>query len=268
MPGYQWDAADYAGSSSAQQQWARELIDKLGMLGTERLLDIGCGDGKVTAEIAGRVPEGSVLGVDNSPAMVALAESRFPIEAHPNLRFQLGDAGNLPFRGEFDVVFSNAALHWVVDHRPVLAGIHHSLRPGGRALLQMGGRGNAATVLATVDRIRSGDQWRPYFDGFSFPYGFHGPVEYRTWLAEAGFVALRVELIPKDMHHRDRAAFEGWFRTTWLPYTQRIPEGRRQAFISEVVDSCLGTSVPDADEGGAEGVHVGMVRLEIEALKP
>jgi trans-aconitate 2-methyltransferase len=268
MPACTWDAADYAESSAGQQQWARELIAKLGLRGTERLLDVGCGDGKVTAEIAADLPGGSVLGVDNSPSMIDLAGRRFPPETHPNLRFQLEDAGRLPFRDEFDVVFSNATLHWLVDHHPVLRGIRRSLRPGGKALLQMGGRGNAADVLEVVDRIRATDEWRRHFEGFTFPYGFHGPDDYRRWMAEAGLVALRVELIPKDLRHADRAAFEGWFRTTWLPYTQRIPEERRQAFVSQVVDAYLEAHAPTAEAGRPGPVTLGMVRLEVEALRP
>src|SRR5512147_1643215 len=117
---YQWDAADYARSSSGQQQWARELIGKLHLQGSESLLDIGCGDGKVTAEIASLLTDGAALGVDNSPEMVSLARSSYPRQSYPNLDFQLADAASLPFESSFDVIFSNATLHWVMDHQPVL----------------------------------------------------------------------------------------------------------------------------------------------------
>ena len=80
MQPYKWDALDYAKSSSAQQQWARELIGKLQLKGDETLLDIGCGDGKVTAEIAACLPMGSVLGVDSSAEMIALAQSQYPAD--------------------------------------------------------------------------------------------------------------------------------------------------------------------------------------------
>jgi trans-aconitate 2-methyltransferase len=263
MPAYKWDAADYAKSSSEQQRWARELIAKLDLNGDERLLDIGCGDGKVTAEIASNLPRGSVVGVDNSENMIALAQSAYPTEAVPNLRFEKQDASSLPFVSEFDVVFSNAALHWVLDHAPVLRGIQRSLRCGGKALLQMGGSGSAADVIATLDELLASNQWRDCFTGFGFPYGFYGPDEYRQWLHEAKLHAVRAELIPKDMVHRDRPAFEDWLRTTWLPYTQRVPEARRAAFTTQLVDKYLEAHPPDAN--GA--VHVKMVRLEVEAIR-
>jgi trans-aconitate methyltransferase len=252
---FQWDAADYAKSSAAQQKWARELIAKLHLTGSERVLDLGCGDGKVTAELAALAA--SVLGVDNSPEMVALAEGTHQAA---NLRFMQADARSLPFENEFDVVFSNATLHWVKDHAPVLAGIKRALVPGGRILLQMGGYGNAAQVVTAVDTVRSRPQWAAFFDGFEFPYGFYAPEEYRAWLIAAGLTPVRVELIPKDTTHADRAAFEGWFRTTWIPYTQRVPETQRAAFITEVVDTYLEQNPSTQGE-----VHVLMIRLEVEA---
>ena len=138
---YQWNAIDYAKSSSIQQQWARELISKLNLKGNEKLLDIGSGDGKVTAEIASYLSNGSVIGIDNSEAMITLAQSKYSTDAFPNLRFQQGDASRLTFENEFDVVFSNATLHWILDQRPVLQGIYKSLKHNGKILLQMGGRG-------------------------------------------------------------------------------------------------------------------------------
>jgi trans-aconitate 2-methyltransferase len=260
---YKWDAADYARSSAGQQEWARELIAKLHLSGSERLLDIGSGDGKVSAELASSLTTGSVLGVDNSPEMIALAETRFSPMKYPNLRFRLTDAVALPFRNEFDVVFSNATLHWVIDHAPVLKGIAASLKPGGRTLLQMGGRGNAAAVVSAMDKVRAKPEWSSRFEGFQFPYGFHAAGEYRVWLTEAGLTPLRVELLPKDMAHADREAFAGWLRTTWIPYTQRIDEGRREAFLKQVADQYLSEN-PASPDGV---VHLAMIRLEVEAKK-
>jgi trans-aconitate 2-methyltransferase len=263
MTAYKWDAAEYARSSAGQQLWARELIAKLNLAGSERLLDLGCGDGKVSAELASNLTTGSVLGVDNSPEMITLAESLFPPMKQPNLRFRLGDASALLFRNEFDVIFSNATLHWVIDHAPVLKGIAAGLKPGGRTLLQMGGRGNAAEVVKAMDAVRTRRTWRDRFEGFQFPYGFHAADEYRTWLTEAGLTPLRVELLPKDMAHADRNAFEGWLRTTWIPYTQRIDEDRRETFLKQVAEQYLSEN-PASPDGV---VHLAMVRLEVEAKK-
>lgn len=261
--GFRWDAAEYARSSSAQQGWALELISKLGLREEESVLDVGCGDGKITAEIARRVPRGSVVGLDSSADMIRLAHSSFPRSAHPNLAFQVGDAGALAFDTAFDVVFSNAALHWVREHRPVLRGISRSLRPGGRALLQMGGRGNAAEIMNAAGGIIRAPAWRQWFEGFQSPWGFYGPEEYAPWCVEAGLTVRRLELLPRRMVQKGADGLAAWVRTTWMPYTERLPEERREPFIREVVSRYLQAHPADA-EGN---VAVGMVRLEVEAVR-
>ena len=94
----------------------------------------------------------------------------------------------------FDVVFSNATLHWVKDHGPVLKGAARSLRPGGRVLFQMGGRGNGAEIFEVAGLMTRAAAWERFFDGFQFPWGFYGPEEYRPWCAEAGLRPRRIEL--------------------------------------------------------------------------
>ncbi|VVB64236.1 Trans-aconitate 2-methyltransferase [uncultured archaeon] len=258
-----WDPEVYSKSSTAQQRWAQELLSKVSIRRNERILDIGCGDGKVTAEIALLVPEGSILGIDNSAEMISFAQIKFPPALWPNLAFQYGDASDLQFVDEFDLVLSFACLHWVQDHIPVLEGIKRSLKKGGKALMQFGGKDNAAAIIAVVDEIISEEKWSEYFDGFEFPYGFFGPDEYLTWLDRAGLNAVRVELVQKDMAQTGREGLASWFKATWLPYIEKVPKDLREDFINEVVDRYVLVHPPD-DEGF---VHVGMVRLEVEAEK-
>jgi trans-aconitate 2-methyltransferase len=260
---FRWNARDYARHSSAQQTWARELIAKLNLDGHESLLDIGCGDGKITAEIAGYVPHGSVVGIDSSREMIDLALDNFTKGVRPNLTFQVIDAKHLPFSEEFDVIFSNAALHWIKDHRPVIAGIWKSLKPGGRALLQMGGKGNAESILFVLEEMMSENEWGQYFSDFAFSYGFYGPEEYTTWISETGLHPVRIELIPKVMSYDHREGLAGWVRTTWLPYIERIPDNRKEEFITELVDRYVVKYPPDSE--GKINVH--MMRLEVEATK-
>ena len=167
------------------------------------------------------------------------------------------------FFKEFDVVFSNAALHWVYDHGPVLAGIARALQHGGRMIVQMGGKGNAAQAFGALDSLLADPGWGQYFPGFSFRFGFFSPTEYRPWLETAGLFPVRVELIPKEMVYPARDGFCGWLRTTWLPYLERVPEVRRNEFVNALADRYLAMYPPDPD--GA--VHVKMMRLEIEAKK-
>jgi trans-aconitate methyltransferase len=258
-----WDAGEYGRNSAAQLGWARELIGKLGLTGSESVLDIGCGEGKVTAELARSVPRGDVIGIDSSEDMIGSARAAFPPAEHGNLAFQLMDARALSFEGRFDVAFSNATLHWVKDHRPVLRGVARSLKSGGRVLFQMGGRGNAEEIFAIAHAMTASEDWRVFFKDFEFPWGFYAPQEYRAWCAESGLRTQRVELIPKDMIQEGKEGLAGWVRTTWMPFTGRVPKARRESFISEAVDRYV-ASHPLNDRGEA---IVRMVRLEVEAAR-
>ncbi len=261
---YVWDAKDYAKNSQNQFQWAKELLPKLNLRGNEALLDIGCGDGKITAEIARALPNGKAVGVDSSAQIIKIAQRNFPKKDFPNIDFEVMDARKLVFQDEFDRVFSNAALHWIVDQKIVLDGVARSLKPQGRLLFQMGGKGNARDIISILKDLLIGNPWKQFFDGFSFPYGFFGAEEYSSFLVEAGLKPQRVELFPRDMKHAGAEELAGWIRTTWLPYTERLPLEQRDLFIKEIINRYLKNHPADA-----EGIiHLGMVRLEVEAYKP
>jgi len=298
-----WNAADYAANSAVQQTWARELIARLNLRGDERVLDVGCGDGKVSAEIARAVPNGLVVGVDASAEMIAFARKQFPAKRNPNLTFRVCDARKInpgalfspsppskeekaglrrrsnsnsellapalsPLgRGEgdktalFDVVFSNAALHWVDDHRAFLRGVASVLKAGGRLVVSCGGKRNAQDVFVALRPELRLKRWRRFFRRIPKPYFFHSPADYEKWLPQFGFKSLGVRLVPKDAVYAGRDKFVAWLRTTWLPYVQRVPENLREEFIAAVTDRYLAKHPPDP----GDKVHVRMVRLEIEA---
>jgi trans-aconitate methyltransferase len=106
-------------------------------------------------------------------------------------------------------------------------------------------------------------RWCKYFRKLEKPYFFHSPAEYEKWLPQFGFKSRRVGLLPKDAVYPGRDGFAAWLRTTWLPYTQRVPEDLRGEFIAAVTDRYVARHPVDA-EGR---VHVKMVRLEIDAVK-
>ena len=120
---HKWNAEDYAKNSSAQLKWAQELIEKLALQGGESVLDIGCGDGKITSQLALAADNGNVVGIDQSEEMIRLASERFPSAKYPNLSFLCMDATGISLSRKFDVGFSNAALHWVKDHAKALRGV-------------------------------------------------------------------------------------------------------------------------------------------------
>ncbi|MGO9123088.1 MAG: class I SAM-dependent methyltransferase [Desulfomonilaceae bacterium] len=258
---YRWNARDYAKNSSGQFEWAQELIAKLDLQGYESVLDIGCGDGKITYRLAEAVKRGYVLGVDQSEEMIRIAIEQFPPAKYPNLSFLRMNAMDICVSHKFDVAFSNATLHWVKDQVAVLRGVRKCLKSGGKILFQMGGCGNAADVFVAIEKLLQHVPWRQYYEDFTPPYHFYTPEEYEAWLLETGFRPVRVDLLPKDMQHHGAERFKGWLRTTWFPYTERLPVELRDTFLSELVETYLMAHPVDANGN----THVKMVRLEVEA---
>jgi trans-aconitate methyltransferase len=258
-----WNAADYAANSVVQQSWARELIAKLDLRGDEHILDVGCGDGKITAEIARALPRGSITGADASPQMIEFAKKTFPAEKFPNLRFRVMDARKIKFERQFDLIFSNAALHWVDDHEIFLRGAAAVLKIGGRLIVSCGGKGNAQDVFVALRPEMRLKRWREFFRRMPTPYFFYAPADYEKWLPKFGFKINALQLAPKDATYPGAEGFATWLRTTWIPYVQCVPENLREEFIAAVTQRYVAKHPPDADGK----VHVKMVRLEIDAVK-
>ena len=160
---------------------------------------------------------------------------------------------------------SFTALHWVTEgHDAALKAMGRALRHGGRLYVQLPGAGNIAELVAAAEAVMAKPHWRACFSGFEFPWLFPDPHQYTAMVTAAGLRPLRVELIPRDVVHPDAAALEGWVRTTWMPYTDRLPSPQRDPWIAEVVARYVAERPPDRD--GA--VHVPSFRLEVEAERP
>ena len=186
--------------------------------------------------MARAVPKGSVTGIDASPEMIRFARKLF-LRKHPNLKFQVMDCVADDFdlrraRRRFDIVFSSSVLHWVDDHPAFLRGAAACLRPGGRLVVSCGGKGNAQDVFVALRPEMRLKHWCKFFRKMPKPYFFHSPADYEKWLPRFGFKTHSVKLSPKDAVYQGRDRFAAWFRTTWLPYTQRVPEDLREEFIA------------------------------------
>ena len=261
-----WNAADYAANSVVQQTWARELIARLNLRGDEHVLDVGCGDGKVTAEIARAVPRGSrhrrgrLGGNDCFCAKDFSGEANIRIWNFRSWTRGKSEVSSAPVRSRF------------FQRGPALGGRSPGdfarrrasvLKPGGRLVVSCGGKGNAQDVFVALRPEMRLKRWRQFFRRMPKPYFFYSPADYEKWLPRSGFKTLNVRLVPKDAIYAGRDGFAAWLRTTWLPYVQRVPENLREEFIAAVADRYVAKHPPDA-EGK---VHVRMVRLEIDAVK-
>jgi trans-aconitate 2-methyltransferase len=258
-----WNPAEYAQSSDAQQSWARDLLHEVKLQGNEAILDVGCGDGKITADFAKTLPSSRVVGIDNSAEMIEYASHKYPSTTYPNLSFQQVDARSLYFKEEFDLCFSNATLHWVDDHQAFLRGASQVLRSGGRLVVSCGGQGNAAEVLRIFAELMLLEIWEPYFRNFHSTYSFYSDKDYSLWLEETNFKIEQLRLAPKDMTHQGRTGLASWIRTTWMPFTHCVPIEQREDFIDHFVDKYL--EAHPLDQWGY--AHVMMVRLEANLVK-
>ena len=184
---FTWDAKDYARHSSTQQTWARELISKLKLNGCESVLDVGCGDGKITAEIAGYVPDGTVVGVDSSKEMIELARVDFAKNKYPNLSFQVIDARQLAFSGTDSMLFFQT-LRSTGSRTTGLSSrvFKRASNRGAAYCCKWAEKETPNQSFLFLDEMMSENEWSQYFSDFVFSYGFYDPEEYTVWISEAG----------------------------------------------------------------------------------
>jgi trans-aconitate 2-methyltransferase len=244
----EWCASDYSRQSSLQQAMAEEQLRLLTLQGSEHVLDIGCGDGKITAEIAARVPRGSVLGVDPSADMIKFASSHFSSVQRPTLHFEVADVRHLPYRHEFDLIVSFNALHWVPEQGEALASIRAALQPGGQALLRLVAKGKRKSLEAVIEDVRTRPRWAGYFTAFRTPYVHFTPEEYRALAEESGLRVLGLTVEDKAWDFKTREAFQAFGHATFIEWTRHVPAGEWPAFISEVLNAYQTVAAGTAEE--------------------
>jgi trans-aconitate 2-methyltransferase len=225
--GTPWDARTYDRSSEPQQAWASEVLARLeGISPDARVLDVGCGSGRVTEALLALVPQGRVLAVDASADMVELARERLGDRAE----VWQEDVLDLELPEPVDAIVSTAALHWVPDHDRLWPRLAQALRPGGRLEVQCGGQGNIAGVREVIEAVARENA--PEFVGWS-PWVFAGPDETESRLRRAGFSAIRCWLQERPTTPDDLQTF---VRTSILPaHLARLPAARREAFADAIV---------------------------------
>jgi trans-aconitate methyltransferase len=215
-----WDPARYARNASFVSELGAPLVELLAPRRGERILDLGCGDGALSAKLADHGCE--LVGVDASAAQVAAAKER-GIDA----RVASGEA--LPFAGEFDAVFSNAALHWMKRADDVIAGVHRALKAGGRFVAEFGGQGCVKTIRAAL--VEELD--RRGIDGAArVPWYFPSPGEYATRLERAGFRVDSIALFPRPTPLPGDLV--GWLETFAEAFSSALPAEQRADYLQSV----------------------------------
>ena len=234
-----WHGADYARHSSLQAAMADEVLSRLPLQGDEQLLDVGCGDGKLTARIAERLPKGAVLGVDASADMVSYAQQTFSPAAWPNLHFQVADARQLDFEACFDRVVSFNALHWVPQQEQALRGIRRSLKRQGQANLRLVTRCELSSLEELAEAVRREPAWAAAFAGFSDPYLRLDATQYAALAEGQGLKLLSSHSEMKRWDFGSQEAFFGFCNAGFGAWTSGLPPDRKRAFVEEVMQRYL-----------------------------
>lgn len=228
-----FDGAKYESSSSHQKEWGNRLIEELNLKGSEHILDLGCGNGLITRELAERVPNGKVLGIDSSPSMLDKAKTH----QLRNMEFQLLDIRDMDFVEEFDLVFSNAAMHWVKEHGIVLRKVHASLKAGGTVRMQFAGEGNCPTILGVLKESISSSGFEDDFRDFDWPWYMPDARTYEELLRSAGFLSYRVWMENADRYFPDEQSFVGWIeQPSLVPFIRVLSEEKSALFRNVVVE--------------------------------
>ncbi len=256
-----WKPKEYNRHSDSQKDSAASLIQYVQIKNDAKILDVGCGDGKITAEIADNISNGAVIGIDIAPSMIDFAKITFPQDRHPNLKFALKDAQFLDFNDEFDIIFSFTALQWVQNHDAFLQGAYQSLKSSGTLAITMP-MGLPPTLEQAVTEVIASPQWISYFQAFSTGWNFIEDTEYRKLLSHYGFAPSRLAVVPQKDIFPSREVFEK-FISQWFPYLHPLPENLKSTFLAQVIDRFLELESPFPNNE----VHFKIRRLEIVATK-
>lgn len=216
-----WNPATYAQNAAFVQDLAGEILGWLAPQPAEHILDLGCGDGRLTQRIA--ASGAIVAGIDASREMVAAAREMGIVAVEAN-------AEALPYPdATFDAVFSNAALHWVRDQDAMMAQVHRVLKPGGRFVAELGGHGNIAAIRVALMAVLARHGHADREDGVNY---YPTADAYARRLVRHGFQVDRIELIPRPTPLPE-TGMEAWLRTFRRGVLESLPESLRNAVVEE-----------------------------------
>ncbi len=254
-----WDARTYDRVSDPHQRWGERVLNRLVLHGDEAAMDAGCGSGRVTRMLLERLPRGRVYGVDQSPAMLAVAAEQLA-EFGPRAILVQGELTNVQLPEPVAAIFSSATFHWIRDHDRLFRNLFGLLAPGGALVAQCGGDGNIARVRQCAGAVLG---QAPFAEFVGLPrrtWRFAGAAETRTLLESAGFERVDAWLEPEPTPFDTRERFQTFLGTVILgPYQDRLPTELHERFTQRVAD--------ETERRGLDFV-ADYVRLNVTAYRP
>lgn len=244
----EWDGNTYDRISGTMEALGLAVLDRLELHGDERVLDAGCGSGRITETLIERVPRGAVIALDASPSMVEAARQRLG----PDADVRVMDLLELELEQPVDAILSTATFHWIADHERLFERLHAALKPGGRLVAQCGGEGNITVLRSSANEVLAREPYARHFLGWQPPWNYAGAASTRERLLAAGFSAAECWLTPAP---REPGHPREFLATIVLgPHVQQLPAELREPFMDDVL-AALG-----------EPVVVDYIRLNIDAV--
>ena len=232
----EFDGKKYKEASTHQKEWGTKLIMDLAFNGDEKVLDLGCGDGVLTSRIATLLPRGYVLGIDASQGMIRAAQEH----QVDNLEFQQMDIDAMRFVDEFDVVFSNAALHWVKDHKRLWQNVYMALRPEGIVRFNFAGEGNCANFFQVVKEVMGLPEYRDSFRDFVWPWFMPKVHEYEILVRDSKFGEIKIWEENADRYFASATPMIQWIdQPSIVPFLKYVDDVKGQEFRNLVVEKML-----------------------------
>jgi trans-aconitate methyltransferase len=233
---YEFDGKKYGKASKHQKEWGTKIISDLKLNGNEAVLDLGCGDGILTKQIADLVPKGKVLGIDSSEGMISVAKE---LESS-NLSFQRMDINLINFKEQFDFIFSNATLHWIKDHEKLLMNCYNALKTHGTIRFNFAGHGNCSNFYEVIQNTISNEKYNKYFKSFEWPWYMPTIEEYDKILSGAAFKDIELWEENADRFFIDEDEMIKWIdQPSIVPFLNVLQGKEKEEFRNEVINKMI-----------------------------
>jgi trans-aconitate 2-methyltransferase len=257
---HSWDAQIYDKvSSNVQLEWGRKLLEKRSWVGNEIVMDAGAGSGNLTKILADKVPNGKIYAVDADSNMIQ--QAKYNLSGYKNVQVIHASMEDVNLPTELDVIFSNAALHWVLDQEGIFSHFWRLLKPnGGELLLDYGGHGNLDRMISIIFKLKQSDQFREHFVNWKKSWYFPKPDETEKQLHKLKFGDIQVSLLTQTTIFPDRQSFATFVKTVIMkPILGYVPnDKKREEFLHALLNEF---------ERSGWGWSLDFVRLSVSARK-
>lgn len=257
---FNWNALDYSKNSDFQFSHAKLMLRRIDFKGNESVLDVGCGDGKITATIAKNLPNGYIIGLDSSKSMINFAKKSF--SRIKNLDFKMRLAEKIPYKKKFDLVVSFACLHWVKNQISFLRTAKKSLKNKGRIIITLYPKHHA--IWTSITEVTKNQKWKKYFIEYKNPHVSYSKLQYKALSEKTG---LKINYLKEStpVAYFNNKKEMGYFLRSWLPHTDQIYYKYRDEFIYDIGERFI-TKIP-LGKNGKIGMPFRRLDIILEKIK-